>query len=119
MISVAGPEPAASSSRIRIMGGLYLVWRLYALVIALVGIGLPRSSQRILSSFAPRSLPVVLMSDDLEPVRASRRASLAQPGRARPVQVERPPGRTAWTGRARSGCLRCATGRSGTAGHPR
>src|SRR3954469_22864818 len=80
MISVAGPEPAASSSRIRIMGGLYLVWRLYALLIALVGIGLPRSSQRILSSFAPRSLPVVLMSDDLEPVRASRRASLAQPG---------------------------------------
>jgi hypothetical protein len=46
---------------------------------------------------------------------ASRRAGVARPGRARPVQVERPAGRTTWTGRARSGCLRCAAGSRGRA----
>jgi hypothetical protein len=42
--------------------------------------------------------------------RASRRAGFALPGRARLVQVERPAGRTTWTRRAWSGCLRCAAG---------
>jgi len=42
--------------------------------------------------------------------KASRRASFALPGRACPVQTERPTGRTVWTGQARSGGLRCATG---------
>lgn len=42
--------------------------------------------------------------------RASRRAGFAPPGRARPVQVERPTGRTTRTRRARSGCLWCAAG---------
>ena len=42
--------------------------------------------------------------------RASRRAGFALPGRARLVQVERPAGRTTWTRRAWSGCLRWATG---------
>ncbi len=49
---------------------------------------------------------------------ASRRASLARPGRARLVQVERPTGRTTWTRRARSGCLRCAMGRGAGPGIP-
>jgi hypothetical protein len=52
------------------------------------------------------------------PVRASRRASFARPGRARLVQVERPTGRTTWTRRARSGCLWCAMGRRAFAGIP-
>lgn len=52
-------------------------------------------------------------------MRASRRASFARPDRVRLVQVERPTGRTTWTSRTRSGCLRCATGRGRSAGHPR
>jgi RimJ/RimL family protein N-acetyltransferase len=45
---------------------------------------------------------------------ASRRASFARPGRGRGVkQFHR------LTPRDRAGCLRCATGRSQTAGHPR
>ena len=49
------------------------------------------------------------------PVRASRRASFARPGRACLVQVERPTGRTTWTRQARSGCLRGAMGYRGGA----
>jgi hypothetical protein len=59
-----------------------------------------------------------LKGDASAPGRASRRASFAQPGRARLVQVERPTGRTTWTRRARSGCLRCATGRGSGPGIP-
>ena len=47
----------------------------------------------------------------------SRRFPL--PGRVRPVQVERPTGRTTWTGRTRSGGLRCASGEHAVARHPR
>ena len=50
-------------------------------------------------------------------VLASRRAGLPRPGRVRPVQVERPTGRTTWTGRARSGCLWCATGSPASFSH--
>jgi hypothetical protein len=39
-------------------------------------------------------------------------------GRVRLVQVERPAGRTTWTRRARSSCLRCATGSRRGLGHP-
>jgi hypothetical protein len=50
---------------------------------------------------------------------ASRRAGFALPGGVRPVQVQRPAGRTTWTGRTRSGCLRCAAeGRGLDAGIP-
>jgi hypothetical protein len=52
------------------------------------------------------------------PRSASRRAGSARPGRVRPVQVERPAGRTTWTGRTRSGCLRCAMGRRSGPGIP-
>jgi hypothetical protein len=51
--------------------------------------------------------------------RPSRRAGLPRPGRVRPVEVERPAGRPTWTGRTRSGCLRCAAGtRAGPAAIP-
>jgi hypothetical protein len=49
---------------------------------------------------------------------ASRRASFARPGRARVGKVERPTGRTTFPTRARSGCLRCATGRGARLGIP-
>jgi hypothetical protein len=69
----------------------------------------------------PRSEPSVRRrprGPDVETGAAFRRAGFARPGRACLVKVERPTGRTTWTRQARSGCLWCAAGGSGSAGLP-
>jgi hypothetical protein len=83
------------------------VW-LYALVRALVVIGVGECWRRLFARSSPRFLPKLGW---LPAGPASRRAGFARPGRVRLVQVERPAGRTTWTRRARSCCLRCAMGR--------
>src|SRR4051812_41100033 len=104
---VAGFEPTASSSRSRTGNGRHLPDWLYALVKALVLVGLRRLLGLTIARSPPHSPPELIKIGSLLPVPASRRASFARPGRARLVQVERPAGRTTWTRRARSGCLRC------------
>jgi hypothetical protein len=66
-------------------------------------VGKPRSNLR--------SLPAAVKRHRRPPVRASRRASFARPGRARVGKVERPTGRTTFPTRPWSGGLRCASGR--------
>ena len=118
LVGVAGFEPTTSSSRTRSSSVWDVGAWLFALVRVLVLVGLARREKRPTGRSSPRSLPIRRWGRWLLLVPASRRAGSVLPGRARPVQVERPAGRTTWTGRARSGCLRCATGGAESAGHP-
>jgi hypothetical protein len=85
------------------------VW-LSVLLTALVGVGTRQSLEAKIPRSSPHTAPAFEKVGQPPPVPASRRASFARPGRVRLVQVERPTGRTTWTRRARSGCLRCAMG---------
>jgi hypothetical protein len=87
---------------------LVLVWATVG-VMGFVVVLLARSAP---SSLQTRNVVGVLV------VLASRRAGSTRPGRACPVQMERPTGRTTWTGQARSGYLWCAAVSQPTARHP-
>jgi hypothetical protein len=60
--------------------------------------------------FGSRRAPIESRRGPVSVGVASRRAGIAPPDRGCPVQVERPTGRTTWTGQTRSGRLRCVTG---------
>src|SRR5215207_2377430 len=108
LVGDTGIEPVTSSVSTRSGWTADVgVW-LHVLVRVLVVVGLGECWRRHFARSSPRFLPKL---GSLPAVPASRRASFARPGRVRLVQVERPTGRTTWTRRARSGCLRCAMGR--------
>jgi hypothetical protein len=119
LVGVAGFEPTTSSSRTRSTSAWHVdVW-LFQLLKVLVLVGLTRFGKGAdFENVSPLSPSAWTVDIWLAPMRASRRAGFARSGRARRVQVERPAGRTTWTRRARSGCLRCAAGSPG-AGIPK
>jgi hypothetical protein len=101
-------ETTSSLSRTRKGKGRYLLICLCLLVRPLVLVGLRELWSVLNTRSTPHPPPKIARSHSS--VRASRRAGTARPGHARLVQVERPTGRTTWTRRAWSGCLRCAAG---------
>jgi hypothetical protein len=114
-----GIEAVTSSVSVRSRSIGDLGEHLLALLTVWVPVVLAWSVTGLLARSAPSSLQHEWTLMALVAL-ASRRAGPPLPGRACPVQVERPTGRTTWTGQARSGGLRCAAGdRSAVARHPR
>jgi hypothetical protein len=114
-VSDTGIEPVTSSVSTRSGPVCDLHRSLYRLLTVLVLVGVWGCWRRLVARSSPRILPKL---GSLPAVPASRRASFARPGRVRLVQVERPTGRTTWTRRTRSGCLRVCDGSRCSAGHP-